>query len=131
MKDIKVVLENLSTQGIVPDDAQISFLKEFIAFDSSLKPKSFFSKKNLIDNLYLFGPVGRGKTLMLQAINECYFSHSGKFHFVEFMGKARMNHLRLRFSSALCLQKKISSKINLPSLIATLRGLTSIIMLSE
>ena len=85
MKDIKVVLENLSTQGIVPDDAQISFLKEFIAFDSSLKPKSFFSKKNLIDNLYLFGPVGRGKTLLLQAINECYFSHSGKFHFVEFM----------------------------------------------
>ena len=45
MKDIKVILENLSTQGIVPDDAQISFLKEFIAFDSSLKPKSFFSKK--------------------------------------------------------------------------------------
>lgn len=85
MKDIKVVLENLSTQGIVPDDAQISFLREFIAFDSSLKPKSFFSKKNLIDNLYLFGPVGRGKTLLLQAINECYFPHSGKFHFVEFM----------------------------------------------
>src|SRR6056300_542983 len=85
MKDIKVVLENLSTQGIVPDDAQISFLREFIAFDSSLKPKSFFSKKNLVDNLYLFGPVGRGKTLLLQAINDCYFSHSGKFHFVEFM----------------------------------------------
>ena len=85
MKDIKVVLENLSTQGIVLDNAQASFLEEFISIDSTLKPKLFFSKNNLIGNLYLYGPVGRGKTMLLQAINDHYFSNSGTFHFVEFM----------------------------------------------
>jgi len=85
MKDIEVVIENLSNQGIVLDNSQASFLKEFISIDSTLKPKLFFSKNNLIGNLYLYGPVGRGKTMLLQAINDCYFSDSGKFHFVEFM----------------------------------------------
>ena len=85
MKDIKVVIENLSTQGIALDNAQASFLEEFISIDSTLKPKLFFSNNNLIANLYLYGPVGRGKTMLLQAINDCYFSNSGKFHFVEFM----------------------------------------------
>ncbi|MDC0198947.1 cell division protein ZapE [Pseudomonadota bacterium] len=85
MKDIKVVLENFSTQGIVLDNAQASFLEEFISIDSKLKPKLFFSKNNLIGNLYLYGPVGRGKTMLLQAINDYYFSNSGTFHFVEFM----------------------------------------------
>ena len=85
MKDIKVVIENFSTQDIVLDNAQASFLEEFISIDSTLKPKLFFSKNNLIGNLYLYGPVGRGKTMLLEAINDCYFSNSGKFHFVEFM----------------------------------------------
>ena len=85
MKDIKVVIENLSTQGIALDNAQASFLEEFISIDSTLKPKLFFSKNNLIGNLYLYGPVGRGKTMLLQALNDCYFSNSGKFHFIEFM----------------------------------------------
>tara|TARA_B100000965_G_scaffold401769_1_gene426314 strand:+ start:678 stop:1727 length:1050 start_codon:yes stop_codon:yes gene_type:complete len=85
MKDIKVVLENFLTQGIVLDNAQASFLEEFISIDSKLKPKLFFSKNNLIGNLYLYGPVGRGKTMLLQAINDYYFSNSGTFHFVEFM----------------------------------------------
>ena len=85
MKDIEVVLENFLTQGIVLDTAQASFLEEFISIDSKLKPKLFFSKNNLIGNLYLYGPVGRGKTMLLQAINDYYFSNSGTFHFVEFM----------------------------------------------
>jgi len=85
MKDIKVVIENLSTQGIALDNAQASFLEEFISIDSMLKPKLFFSNNNLIGNLYLYGPVGRGKTMLLQALNDCYFSNSGKFHFIEFM----------------------------------------------
>ena len=85
MKDIEAAIENLSSQGIVLDNAQASFLEEFISIDSTLKSKLFFSKNNLIGNLYLYGPVGRGKTMLLQAINDCYFSNSGKFHFVEFM----------------------------------------------
>ena len=36
-------------------------------------------------NIYLWGPVGRGKTMLLQAILDCYFSNSAQFHFIEFM----------------------------------------------
>ena len=85
MKDIKVVLENLSIQGVILDNAQTSFLEKFIEQDSAYKPPTFFSQNNSIGNLYLWGPVGRGKTMLLQALKDSYFSHAGQFHFIEFM----------------------------------------------
>ena len=85
MKDIKVVLENLSIQSVTIDNAQASFLEKFIEQDSAYKPPTFFSKNNSIGNLYLWGPVGRGKTMLLQALKDSYFSHAGEFHFIEFM----------------------------------------------
>ncbi len=85
MKDIKVVEEKLFRQGINPDFAQIAFLEAFIQFESSYKPKTFFFRNQSIGNIYLWGPVGRGKTMLLQAIQDCYFPHSTKFHFIEFM----------------------------------------------
>ena len=42
MKDIKVVIENLSAKGIVLDNSQTSFLEEFIELDSKYKPSTFF-----------------------------------------------------------------------------------------
>ena len=85
MKDITVVLENLSAQDVTLDNAQTLFLEEFIKQDSIYKPPTFFSKNNSIGNLYLWGPVGRGKTMLLQALKDSYFSHAGQFHFIEFM----------------------------------------------
>ena len=85
MKDIKVVLENLSIQGVTLDNAQTSFLEKFIEQDSAYKPPTFFSKNNSIGNLYLWGPVGRGKTMLLQGLQDSYFPQAGQFHFIEFM----------------------------------------------
>tara|TARA_B100000900_G_scaffold399781_1_gene402723 strand:- start:502 stop:1551 length:1050 start_codon:yes stop_codon:yes gene_type:complete len=85
MKDIKVVADKLSDQGINLDIEQIEFLKEFIELDSMYKPKKFFFSNQSIGNVYLWGPVGRGKTMLLQAIQDCYFSNSAQFHFIEFM----------------------------------------------
>ena len=85
MKDIKVVIENLSTQGIVLDNTQALFLKEFIDLDSAYKPPSFFFGRNSKSNFYIWGPVGRGKTMLLQAIHDSYFPDAGQFHFIEFM----------------------------------------------
>ena len=85
MKDIKVVIEKLSVQGINLDIEQMIFLEEFIKHESLYKPKTFFSRSQSIGNIYLWGPVGRGKTMLLQAIQDCYFSNSVQFHFIEFM----------------------------------------------
>ena len=85
MKDIKVVLENLSIQSVTLDNAQTLFLEKFIEQDSAYKPPTFFSKNNSIGNLYLWGPVGRGKTMLLQGLKDSYFPHAGEFHFIEFM----------------------------------------------
>ena len=85
MKDIKVVVDKLSDQGINLDIDQMAFLEEFIELDSMYKPKRFFLNSQSIGNLYLWGPVGRGKTMLLQAIQDCYFSNSAQFHFIEFM----------------------------------------------
>ena len=85
MKDIKVVLENLSIQSVTLDNAQASFLEKFIEQDSAYKPPTFFSKNNSIGNLYLWGPVGRGKTMLLQGLQDSYFPQAGQFHFIEFM----------------------------------------------
>ena len=85
MKDIKVVIENLSAQGIVLNDQQTLFLEEFVEFDFAFRPSTFLFKNNSVGNLYLWGPVGRGKTMLLQAIKESFFHSAGQFHFIEFM----------------------------------------------
>ena len=85
MKDIKVVVDKLSVKGINLDIEQMAFLKEFIELDSMYKPKRFFFSNQSIGSIYLWGPVGRGKTMLLQAILDCYFSNSAQFHFIEFM----------------------------------------------
>jgi cell division protein ZapE len=85
MQDIEIVLENLASQEVTPDQAQQLFLEAFIEFDSQYKQTSFFRKNSNPGSIYLWGPVGRGKTLLLQAIDASYFEKSGQFHFLEFM----------------------------------------------
>ena len=85
MQDIEIVLENLASQEVTPDLAQQLFLETFIEFDSKYKQTSLFRKNSNPGSIYLWGPVGRGKTLLLKAIDASYFKNSGQFHFLEFM----------------------------------------------
>jgi len=85
MQDIEIVLENLASQEVTPDQAQQLFLEAFIEFDYKHKQTSFFRKNSNPGSIYLWGPVGRGKTLLLKAIDSSYFKNSGQFHFLEFM----------------------------------------------
>ena len=85
MQDIEIVLENLASQEVTPDQAQQLFLEAFMEFDYKYKQTSFFRKNSHPGSIYLWGPVGRGKTLLLKAIDSSYFKNSGQFHFLEFM----------------------------------------------
>ena len=85
MQDIEIVLENLASQEVTPDQAQQLFLEAFIEFDSKYMQTSFFRKNSNPGSIYLWGPVGRGKTLLLKALDASYFKNSGQFHFLEFM----------------------------------------------
>jgi len=85
MQDIEIVLENLASQEVTPDHAQQLFLEAFMEFDYKYKQTSFFRKNSHPGSIYLWGPVGRGKTLLLKAIDSSYFKNSGQFHFLEFM----------------------------------------------
>jgi len=85
MQDIEIVLENLASQEVKPDQAQQLFLEAFIEFDSKYNQTSLFRKNSNPGSIYLWGPVGRGKTLLLKAIDASYFKNSGQFHFLEFM----------------------------------------------
>ena len=85
MKDIEIVLENLSSKEIKVDQTQKLFLEAFLRMDSKYKPPSLFNKKNNKGNCYLWGQVGRGKTVLLDAVRDVYFPESGRFHFIEFM----------------------------------------------
>ena len=53
MKDITVVLENLSARDIKLDNAQTLFLEQFIEQDSIYKPPTFFSKNKYINKIYI------------------------------------------------------------------------------
>ena len=95
MKDIEIVLENLVSHGIKPDQAQKIFLETFIDFDSRYRPSTIFRKQSGFGSIYLWGPVGRGKTLLLQSIANSYFQNIGIFHFLEFMQLIHLNLSKL------------------------------------
>ena len=115
MKDIEIVLENLAMQGINPDQSQQLFLETFIELDSKFKPPSLFRKSLNPGSIYLWGPVGRGKTLLLKAIDDCYFGDSGTFHFLEFMQliHSRLAEIGKIKNPLLIVSKDLSKKYNM------------------
>ncbi len=103
----KNIIDALKNQGIDPDIAQ----KEFINIAVSKQPKKesffykifpLFKKNNLNNGIYLWGEVGRGKTLILRTLFKSIKMKKKEFHYIDFMNlihskldeyKGRMNPL--------------------------------------
>ena len=84
MLDIKNIIDELKNQEANPDLHQIDLLE---------KLKSIFNRKNILLNnknkiqgLYIWGDVGRGKTLITQLFLKNIKSKDiASFHYIDFM----------------------------------------------
>ena len=90
----QTILKKFSEDGIHLNDEQDNFL---IIFEKNLPRKSLitnFFKKRSKKGCYVHGDVGRGKTMMLNAIFKEIKLTKCSYHFIEFM-KFIHNELRL------------------------------------
>ncbi len=81
----QTILKKFSEDGIHLNDEQDNFLR---IFEKNLPRKSFFIdffKKKLKKGCYVHGDVGRGKTMMLNAIFKEIKLSKCSYHFIEFM----------------------------------------------
>jgi len=79
------ILKKLRSKDITLDKSQLDFIDIF----NKHKPKKsrlFFTlSKNIIKGFYLWGEVGRGKTLLLNSIYNELELKKAKFHYIDFM----------------------------------------------
>ena len=79
------ILKKLNSKDITLDRSQLDFIDIF----NKHKPKKsrlFFTlSKNIIKGFYLWGEVGRGKTLLLNSIYDELELKKAKFHYIDFM----------------------------------------------
>ncbi len=81
----QTILKKFSEDGIHLNDEQDNFLR---IFEKNLPRKSFFVdffKKETKKGCYVHGDVGRGKTMMLNAIFKEIKLSKCSYHFIEFM----------------------------------------------
>ena len=81
----QTILKKFSEDGIYLNDEQDNFLK---IFEKNLPKKTFhpnFFKKNLKKGCYVYGDVGRGKTMILNSIFKEIKNTKCSYHFIEFM----------------------------------------------
>ena len=85
----KNIIDALKIQGIDPDIAQKEFIDIAISYQPKKKP--FLSRtlgltnnKNTNNGIYLWGEVGRGKTLIMKTFFENLQMKKKEFHYLYF-----------------------------------------------
>ena len=82
----KKLYDVLAEEGIHLDSYQQEFLKAYSAFQDKRQSKlKFLSKNQVIKSVYVWGKVGRGKTLLLKALSKELSNNVLITHFSEFM----------------------------------------------
>jgi len=85
---IKKLYDVLAEEGINLDSYQQEFLNTYSEFKDKKKSTfNFLSKNQIIQSVYLWGNVGRGKTLLLKALSKDLSNNVLTVHFSEFMLK--------------------------------------------
>ena len=83
---IKKLYDVLAEEGIHLDSYQQEFLKAYKEFQDKKQSKfTLLCKNQIIQSVYLWGKVGRGKTLLLKALSQELSKNVLTTHFSEFM----------------------------------------------
>jgi Predicted ATPase len=83
MLDIKNIIDRLKNQGANPDLHQIDLLEKLKNLVN--KKNTLFNNKKNLHGLYIWGDVGRGKTLITQLFLKSLKKDIASFHYIEFM----------------------------------------------
>ena len=87
MSKVKNIIDTLKNQGANPDLSQINLIEKLCDMNISKKStfKKIFSKDNL-QGVYIWGDVGRGKTLIAKTyLKELKRDDIKSFHYIDFM----------------------------------------------
>ena len=84
MLSIQNIIDMLKNQGANLDLSQINLLEKLIVITN--KKRSLFNTKNDKQGLYIWGDVGRGKTLITQSfLHNIKREDSVSFHYIDFI----------------------------------------------
>ena len=122
MSNVKNIIDALKNQGANPDFSQIKLIEKLCKMNISKKStfKKIFSK-DILQGIYIWGDVGRGKTLITKTyLRELKRDDIKSFHYIDLMNYI---HNQLRKNSGV---KDPISKIS-----KTLTKDTSIIFIDE
>ncbi len=84
---IKNISDNLEKKGIDINPAQFNLLKKMIEHIEIDKSSAYKLKRNIItkNNFYVWGDVGRGKTLITRTFLDLLDEKKAIFHYIDFM----------------------------------------------
>ena len=81
----KNIINILKSKGITLDRPQIDFIEIFDKHKPKKSKLFLRPSKNALKGFYLWGDVGRGKTLLLNTIFDELDLKKSKFHYIDFM----------------------------------------------
>ena len=88
MFDSQNIIDELKNQGIEPDSSQIELIRKLchIRFNKNNFLNLKFFKNTSSSGIYIWGEVGRGKTLITSAfLNKCTSIKLKSFHYIDLM----------------------------------------------
>lgn len=78
------IISKLKNQGIILDSCQNELLNNLLLSSEPKKPFSL-SKKNLKKSIYIWGGVGRGKTMLVNKFLDEKHEYFIRYHYIEFI----------------------------------------------
>ena len=85
------IIKKLKSKDITLDRSQLDFIDIFNKHKPEKSRLFFTLSKNVIKGFYLWGDVGRGKTLLLNSIYDELNLNKVRFHYIDFMQSIHKN----------------------------------------